>query len=105
PQPGERVWLFSGVASRPGRKLAGTIQSADERAFWVLMDERFEPSQMSGSPVVSQHSGRVVGMALVGSPRRGRLLIGAQPIGWLVGRAASATQELVLPSLEERPRP
>jgi hypothetical protein len=105
PQPGERVWLFSGVAGRPGRRLAGTVQSSDERAFWVLMDERFEPSQMSGSPMVSQHSGRVVGMVLVGSPRRGRLLIGAQPIGSLKRRAASETQGLVLPNLDERPRP
>jgi hypothetical protein len=104
PQPGERVWLFSGVASRPGRRLAGTVQSASERAFWVLMDERFDPSQMSGSPVVSQHSGRVLGMVLVGSPRRGRLLIGAQPIASLVSRAASATQGLALPDLDERPR-
>ena len=105
PQPGERIWLFSGIGSSPGRRLAGTVQSANDRIFWVLMDERFEASQMSGSPLVSQHSGLVVGMALVGSPRRGRLLIGAQPIGSLVQRAASSRQYLVLPNLEESWQP
>lgn len=105
PQPGERVWLFTGVAGSPGRRLAGTVQSANERAFWILMDGQFNPSQMSGSPVVSQHSGLVVGMVLVGSPRRGHLLIGAQPAGSLASRVASATQTLVLPNLDERPRP
>jgi hypothetical protein len=97
PQPGERVWLFSGVGSNPGRKLAGTVQEASNRVVWVLMDDRFEPSQMSGSPLVSQHTGRAVGMALVASPRRGRLLIGAHPIGSLVQLAESVVEYLPLP--------
>jgi hypothetical protein len=92
PQPGERIWLFSGVGSNPGRALAGTVQAANDRVFWVLMDERFEPSLMSGSPLVSQHSGLAVGMALVASPRRGHLLIGAHPIGSIVGRAEVASE-------------
>lgn len=89
PQPGERVWLFGGCGD--GR-LAGTVQSAGETAVWVLMDEAFDPGQMSGSPLVSQHTGRAVGMAVAASPRRGRLLIGAHPIGSLV-RLAEAADE------------
>jgi hypothetical protein len=66
------------------------------------MDGRFDPSQMSGSPLVSQHSGRAVGMALVASPRRGHLLIGAHPIGSLVQRAASTGENLRLPVLDQK---
>jgi hypothetical protein len=45
---------------------------------------------MSGSPLVSQHTGRAVGMAVASSPRRGALLIGAHPIGSLVRLAEAA---------------
>ncbi|MFN2227455.1 MAG: hypothetical protein ACK2UY_14125 [Anaerolineae bacterium] len=88
PQPGERVWLVSGLGD--GRLLEGTVQSATGTAVWVLMDRTFDPGQMSGSPLVSQHTGRAVGMALAASPRRGGLLIGAHPIGSLVRLAEAA---------------
>lgn len=88
-QPGERVTLLSGV---DGSTRQGTVQSASDHAVWVLMDEWFNPSQLSGSPLVSQHTGRVVGMVVAGSPRRLRLLIGAHPIGSLVRRAEAATE-------------
>ncbi len=88
PQPGERVSLFSGV---DGRILEGTVQSVDDVAVWVLMDETFNPSSMSGSPFVSQHTGQVVGMLIAFTPRRTRLLMGVHPIGSLVRLAESAT--------------
>ncbi len=93
PQPGERVALFSGLGDGQGgsRILEGTVQSVDDRVVWVLMDDRFDPSMMSGSPVLSQHTGRVVGMAVAVTPRRTRLLIGIHPIGSLVQRIESAT--------------
>jgi hypothetical protein len=94
PQPGERVWLYSGVGDQNGdpRVLEGTVQSVDDAAVWVLMDEWFNPAQTSGSPFVSQHTGQVVGMVVAGSPRRNRLLLGAHPIGSLVELAKSATE-------------
>ena len=98
PQPGERVSLFSGLGDgRGGRRiLEGTVQSVGGTAVWVLMDEIFDPGLMSGSPLVSQHTGQVVGMAVAASPRRGRLLIGVHPIGSIVGLAEAATEFLVL---------
>jgi hypothetical protein len=48
--------------------LDGTVQSVDDRAVWVLMDDWFDPGHMSGSPFVSQHTGQVVGMAVAASP-------------------------------------
>lgn len=92
PQPGERIWLVSGLGDGRGgrRHLEGTVQSAGEKGAWVLMDGMFDPGQMSGSPLVSQHTGQAVGMALAASPRRGRMLIGAHPIGSLVRLAEAA---------------
>jgi hypothetical protein len=100
PQPGERVTLYSGLGDGHGgvRVHEGTVQSVEERAFWVLMDRWFNPGQMSGSPIVSQHTGQTVGMVVVGSPRLGRILLGAHPIGSLVDLATSATE---FPALSE----
>jgi hypothetical protein len=94
PQPGERVSLYSGLGDGNGglRVLEGTAQSVNSRAIWVLMDDRFNPSQLSGSPFVSQHTGQAVGMVLAVSPRGTRLLIGAHPIGSLVRLAESAAE-------------
>ena len=94
PQPGERVSLFSGLGDgRGGRRiLEGTVQSVSDVAVWVLMDDLFNPSLMSGSPFVSQHTGQVVGMAIAVSPRGKRLLLGVHPIGSIVQLAESAAE-------------
>lgn len=94
PQPGERVSVYSGVnhGRQGNRTFAGTVQSVDAKSIWVLMDEWFNPSQMSGSPLISQHTGKVVGMVLAASPRSNRLLLGAHPMGSLVQLAESATE-------------
>lgn len=94
PQPGERVSLFSGQGDRrEGRRvLEGTVQSVGDTAIWVLMDDRFNPALMSGSPFVSQYTGRVVGMVVAATPRRSRLLLGAHPIGSIVRLAETATE-------------
>lgn len=97
PQPGERVSLYSGVG---GRTLEGTVQSSSDKVVWVLMDERFDPSLMSGSPLVSQHTGQVVGMAVAASPRLNRLYLGVHPVGSIVEKAQSATE---FPKLVELP--
>lgn len=91
PQPGERVSLFTDLGSTDaGRRiLEGTVQSASDRAVWVLMDDFFNPALMSGSPFVSQHTGQAVGMLVAGTLRRNRLLLGVHPIGSLVGLAES----------------
>lgn len=89
PQPGERVMLFSGLGNGP---FAGTVQSLDEFGAWVLMDETFDAGGMSGSPILSQHTGQVVGMAMAVAPRRNRILIGIHPIGHLIELAESATE-------------
>lgn len=92
PQPGERVTLYAGL---DGSVHDGTVQTADERAVWVLMDETFAAGLMSGSPLVSRHTGACVGMLVAGTLRRGRLLLAAHPVASLA-RLASAPDRIPL---------
>lgn len=88
-QPGEAVLLLGcgrGDSDR-SRGLGGDVLEASEDATWIIMRERFDPGMMSGSPIVSAHTGAVVGMAVAASWQEDRLLIGAHPIGSLMGRA------------------
>ncbi len=90
PQLGERVTLYDGLNA--GQTLSGTVQSASPQAVWVVMDEAFDPSGMSGSPFVSQHTGDVVGMVIATTQRGGRVLLGVHPIGSLVRLAEAAIE-------------
>lgn len=92
PQPGERVSLFSGLDSGGRRELQGTVQSADTKAVFVLMDDWFNPARMSGSPLLSQHTGQVVGMTIAAQQRGSRLLLGFHPIGSIIKLAESAVE-------------
>jgi hypothetical protein len=93
PQPGERVVLYSGLGetANAGSLLEGTVLAVNGTGVWILMDERFEPGLMSGSPVLSQHTGRVIGMVLTATLRGGELVLGIHPIGSLVEKAEQAT--------------
>jgi len=92
PQPGERVALYSGLGGEGGpvRVLLGTVTSSAPTAAWLLMDEDFDPGGMSGSPVLSAYTGRVVGMAVGANRERRRVLIGINPIGAIVQHALAA---------------
>jgi hypothetical protein len=90
PQPGERVTLYSGLNST--QIFSGTVQSSSPQAVWVVMDGPIDPSGMSGSPFLSQHTGEVIGMVIATTQRGGRVLLGAHPIGTLVRLAEAATE-------------
>ena len=87
PQPGERVLLYSGQG-RPGSE-PGTVESVGPGGVWARMDHVFYPGGLSGSPVISQHTGRVVGMAVAASPRLGAIVIGISPIGAILSKPTS----------------
>jgi len=91
PQPGERVSLYSGLGDGRGqpRILHGTVESVDANGAWLRMDDLFDPGLMSGSPIISQHTGRVVGMTIAVWLRPGALSIGVHPIGSILEKAAS----------------
>jgi hypothetical protein len=91
PQPGERVSLHSGLGDGRGgpRILPATVESVDDNGAWIRMDEVFDPALMSGSPVVSQHTGRVVGMTIVMNWAPGTLRLGLNPIGSIIEKASA----------------
>jgi hypothetical protein len=89
PQAGERVALYSLVNDQP-RVFQGAVLSADPSAVWVIMDEAFDPSGLSGSPFLSQHTDKVIGMAIATTRRGGKVLLGLHPIGSLVEKAEAA---------------
>jgi len=92
PQPGERVLLYSGLGDGEGspRAWQGTITAVGPDAVWAQMDEQFHPGGMSGSPLLSRHTGQVVGMAVSGGGAP--VMLGFHPIGALVQKAESATE-------------
>ncbi len=100
PQPGERVVLYPGAGAENGERW-GTILESSSRAAWAVMDEAFEPGLMSGSPIVSSHTGRVVGMALAAGLRDGHTVIGMHPIGSLVEKGLEAVD--LIPISEYQP--
>jgi hypothetical protein len=89
PQAGERVALYSLIDDRP-RVYQGSVLSVVPNAVWVVMDEAFDPSGLSGSPFLSEHTGKVIGMAIATTKRGGKVLLGLDPIGSLVEKAVAA---------------
>ena len=101
PQPGERIVLYPGFGAEHGERW-GTILESDREGAWAIMDEAFDPGLMSGSPVVSFHTGRVVGMALAAGLREGHTVIGILPIGSLVEKGLEAVDLIPLSEYEEK---
>ena len=58
-------------------------------ATWVQLEGSFEPAGYSGCPVVSQYTGRLIGMSVAGANRH-PVLIGLHPVGSLVEKARAA---------------
>jgi len=101
PQPGERIVLYPGFGAVNGPRW-GTILESDRKGAWAVMDEAFEPGSMSGSPIVSLHTGRVVGMALAAGLKEGHTVIGMHPIGSLVEKGLEAVDFIPLSEYEEQ---
>lgn len=89
PQAGERVALYTLINDQPQR-LDGAVLSVDPSAVWVVMDEMVDPSGLSGSPFISLHTGKVIGMAIATTRRGGKVLLGLHPVGSLVQKAQAA---------------
>jgi len=94
PQAGERVFIYSGLGpDASGQSVfPGTVVEVSAKGAWVRLDASLEPSGMSGSPFISQHTGQVVGMAIVMARAGDVRLIGIHPVGHLV-RLAQAARE------------
>lgn len=85
PQSGERVALYHGLGDAAGGQgvVEGTIESVQAAAAWARMPPGSVYGGMSGGAVLSTHTGKVVGMAVVVSPRPGATVVGLSPIAAL----------------------
>ncbi len=97
PQPGERVSMYTVQSDQP-HVFEGAVLSVAPQAVWVVMDDEFEPSGLSGSPFVSHYTGKVIGMAIATTHRGGKVLLGLHPIASLVEKAQAAK---VFPKITE----
>ena len=89
--PGEGVVMFSPFNASQGgsKRLPGVVKDVSPGVIWVQMQDSFDPHGFSGCPVVSQVTGRVVGMAVAGADLH-PVVIGLNPVGALVGKARLA---------------
>ena len=70
----------------------GVVMKVTEEAIFIQLDDVITPFGFSGCPVVSQHTGQVIGMAVAGW-RRSPTRMGVHPIGSLVEKARAALGE------------
>jgi hypothetical protein len=90
-EPGERVWVYSlSENGAGGSKLwPGAVMSAAPDAIWIQLEDSFNPAGFSGCPVISQHTGRVLGMAVSGA-NQPPVVMGLHPVASLVEKARKA---------------
>ena len=81
PQLGERVWLPDKQPSEPGgvRLIEGTVVQIETRFVCVQLDEALKLQSQSGSPVISQANGKVLGLLGGGTEESGRTLLFLNP--------------------------
>ncbi|MCA1789082.1 MAG: hypothetical protein LC667_04250 [Thioalkalivibrio sp.] len=106
PEPGERLDLYSGLGDGSGgrRVHQGTVETVNFDSVWVRMDEPFDPRLMSGSPILGQHTGKVVGVATSMLVAPGPLRIGMNPIRAAIHAAgARRVSSASRPEQERRP--
>lgn len=98
PQLGERLVVFSGVdkpSNAHREQFSGIAENVEIGSVIVRMDSLPSPGMMSGSPVLSAHTGKVVGILVSGYWQFGRLTgIGVNPIAIILA-AARQSQECV----------
>lgn len=90
-EPGERVWVYSlRDNGAGGAKLwPGAVMSAAPDAIWIQLEDSFNPAGLSGCPVISQYTGRVLGMAVSGANQL-PVVLGLHPMASLLEKAQAA---------------
>jgi hypothetical protein len=70
----------------------GVVVSASAEATWIQLEDSFDPAGYSGCPVISRHTGRLVGMAVAGADQH-PVMMGLHPAGSLVEKATAALRK------------
>jgi len=63
--------------------------SASPEAIWIQMDESFDSRGLSDCPVISQYTGRLIGMVVAGV-NKSPTALGLHPVSSLVEKARAA---------------
>lgn len=87
-QPGESVLLLSPFEADSGgsKGWPGVVMRAAPTVTWVQLEASLDPRGLSGCPVVSLVTGRLVGMAVAGQ-NTSPSVIGLHPVASLVEKA------------------
>jgi hypothetical protein len=90
-QPGEGVVVIGWPSDGAGGSIhwPGVVMKVTPEATWIQLEGSFEPAGYSGCPVVSQYTGRLIGMAVVGA-NRPPVIMGLHPVGSLLEKARTA---------------
>jgi hypothetical protein len=90
-QPGEKVLVYGRIEDGAGgsQSWPGVVMAVEPEATWIQLTDSFSPLGFSGCPVVSQYTGRVIGMAVAGHDMP-PVVMGLHPIGSIVEKAEKA---------------
>lgn len=101
---GERVWLPNkGEEGRFGYRLvSGTVAGSKLGVTVVVLDRLIELQSQSGSPLISQRSGKVVGTLSRGGEDRGRTVISITPSHAILSAINGAKREIPLSEVTGR---
>ena len=75
-EAGERIWFHDkdGMAAEDYEIVEGYVQRATPMEYEVVLDREIHLQSQSGSPVISQSTGKVIGTLSAGNRFGGRLL-------------------------------
>lgn len=98
PDVGERVWLPNKdeTVLLGHRPMAGTVVEASEQYAVILFDEHFRLQSQSGSPLVSQQTGQVIGTLSRGGELRGQAFIYTAPARPILDAISNAAERPLL---------
>lgn len=82
PNFGERVWFPNkGAATKTGfEMIEGTIVEVEAGYVMVLLDKKVKTESQSGTPIISQDTGKVVGLFAKSGEADGKTAVGLTPI-------------------------
>ena len=92
-QPGERVRVYGRLDDGNGGSInwPGVVMKVDPEVTWIQLEDSFHLSGYSGCPVVSEHTGRVIGMVIAGR-NHPPIVMGLNPVWSLVEKARIALE-------------
>lgn len=100
---GEGVWLPfpNWEGTNPARMMTGQVTKSREGFIEIEFEEAVDLMGHSGSPLISQQTGQVIGTLSRGGLRGGKTVVIAAPVTTLAAAIASAEQKNEVPALKD----